>query len=49
MEKECENIWLCCDGGVEELIYPDEIMEFWANNSSSTVALPMPNNYEDNI
>ena len=21
MEKECENIWLCCDGGVEELIY----------------------------
>ena len=47
MNNECINIWWCCNGDVEEVVYPELIMEFWANNSISTVVLPCVNNNDD--
>lgn len=32
-----ENIWICCNEGREEVIYPDDIMEYWRNNSISAI------------
>lgn len=42
MMYECDEInrWWCCNGDIEEVVYPELIMEFWANNSISTVVLP---------
>lgn len=33
MDRECERIWCIND----EIIKPDEIIDFWSNNSISTI------------
>lgn len=41
MDKECKRIWLVCNNGCEEIIYPDDIMDFWSNNSISTIHIKL--------
>lgn len=33
------NGWLCCNNGVEEIVYPELMIKFWTNNSMSTVRI----------
>ena len=37
MDKECKRVWLIYSEGEEQIIYPDDLLEFWANNSISTI------------
>lgn len=39
MDKECRRVWLICNGGEEQIIYPDDLLEFWATHSISTIRI----------